>query len=190
MKILRLILVAIYLAVLFYLLIPSGQIPPLPNSYRSIEPGDNGGVKGIVFAYYTNLSREEIRSFYWQAYAHSTLFNIPIPTYLLNHPPEYALQTIIDTIHSNSFEELVQPLRQSLYISGWEPALDKKYQKNDPKAVKIYQFDGQDYKKKVILYQIKSPIGTRLLIYHLVWLLTFVLYKSTRKVVTSSWTNH
>ena len=92
---------------LIYLVYPLPSLPDLPNSVKSNLPGDTVQISHVT-AYYTNMSRTEVMNFY-KAY-YTGLFRIN-----LNHPPEKAKQVIVDTIPSYYLEEIVLPLKESLY---------------------------------------------------------------------------
>lgn len=135
-----------------YLLIPSPSFPsPLPNSPQSREPGD---VKDLSHkrAYFTNMSRAEVMDHY------SSVFYLPglsvIPKVRLNYPPEEAFTYIDDQTLSNYLEEFVFPLRESLYVNGYEPGPD-----DDQIA-----FEGTPYKAKVTVRYYRSNVFARLLV--------------------------
>ena len=78
-----------------YLIFPSpAPLPPLPNGLKSDEPGDTVQIPGI-YAYYTDLSRQEIISFYQNNYTNSRLFKFPFITYRLNYPPLLQLHLVM-----------------------------------------------------------------------------------------------
>lgn len=158
-------LAIIFVFGLFYLLLPSAPIPELPDSLRSTEPGDSGGVPTILKAYYTNLSRRQVIDYYQKSIDKSPFGRIPFIGYRLNHPPEYALETIIDVIHSNYYEEIVHPLRESLFISGWTLKDDKEYLKSSPNPLTYFVVNGSHYDTKIILHYVTSPLWARLLVW-------------------------
>jgi len=176
-----------YLLLCVYLLLPAPKIAPLPGSLKSVEPGDTGRISNITAAYYTNLSREEIISFYQKSFSQSSFFNVPLITYKLNHPPEYSKEIIIDTLDSSFFEEIVHPFRESFFINGWEPAKDKEYQKSAKKPKIEFIREGKDYNKKVTLFYIKSNPFIRIVIFHLSILAIFSLIYFLRSIFASKW---
>lgn len=158
------ILLAAVALVLIYFLIPSPSVPPpLPDSFRSTEPGDTVEIPGL-FAYYTNLSRSEVISFYQKHYSRSSFLDLPLLNYRLNHPPEYALVVIRDTIHSSYFEEIVLPLRESYYISGYEPRNDP-FKKESERPSEGFKIEGRQYQAKVIVFPVRSHPLARLFIF-------------------------
>lgn len=153
-----------YFAGVFYLLLPPPSIPDLPGSLKSTEPGDTVQIPG-VWAYYTNLSRREAINFFKNSFHRSSFLNIPLPTYILNHPPEYARQTIRDTQQSNFYEEIVHPLRESLFVNGWIPSEDKVYLAKSQKPITTFIIDGQVFSAKITLYYVSSSVWARLLVW-------------------------
>jgi hypothetical protein len=138
--------------IIIYLTIPGPQeLPPLPQSIKSTEPGDTIQIPGIS-AYYTDLSRQEVISFYQKNYSNSSFLNIPFLTYRLNHPPEMSKDLIRSTQQSSYLEEMVHPMRESLYVSGFE-------WENDPFTIVEKRpknrtiINGHTYKAKITLIQ-------------------------------------
>jgi hypothetical protein len=186
-KILYFLFAILYILFLVYLLLPSPAIPPLPNSYQSTEPGDTGDIPGVVAAYYTNLSRQEVTEFYQKSFSRSPFLKAPLITYKLNHPTEYSRETIIDTIHSDFFEEIVHPLRESLFINGWTPKKDADYQGGVLNPIFEYEREGKKYASKITLYLIPSSPLLRVIIFHLSLLVLFSLIYLLKLVVSSPW---
>lgn len=165
---------------LLYLLIPSpAEPPPLPDSRKSTEPGDTIEIPGL-FAYYTNMSRQDTISFYRKYFSQSKLFGIPLLTYRLNHPPEYVWEVIRDTIHSSFLEELVHPFRESLYINGYEPENDP-FNKTGQKYAN-FSFDNKEYSMKVIVYRKGSNSLIRLGVFSFALFCFWLILKMARKI--------
>lgn len=157
---LKLILAIVAFLVCFYFLVPSPcQPPPLPQSVKSTEPGDTVEIPGL-FAYYTNLSRDEAISFYERHYTRSSLLSLPLFAYRLSYPPEYAWVAIRDTIHSSYLEEIVIPLRESYYINGYEPAKDP-FKKEGERSGKGFEIEGKEYRMKVTVLPVRSHLFSR-----------------------------
>lgn len=111
------------LLILYYLAIPNPKYPdPPPGSFVSSEPGDTEDP--LRRAFFTNLSREEVVSYYKDAYKIKFL-GFDLPTLRLNHPPEDANNVIKELTRSTFLEEIVYPMRTSFYINGFKPK-DKK----------------------------------------------------------------
>lgn len=163
-NVLRLVAAFFVLFFLAYFLIPSPSVPPpLPDSVRSTEPGDTVEIPGL-FAYYTNLSRSEVISFYQKHYTRSSFLNLPLFAYRLNHPPEYVWVAIRDTIHSSFLEEIVLPLRESYYINGYEPTKDP-FKGEGERPGTGFEIEGAEYQMKVTVLPVRSSLVSRLFIF-------------------------
>lgn len=138
---------------LYFLLPPPPEPPPLPESAKSNLPGDIAEIPDL-FAYFTNLSREEVIGFYQQHYSRSRWLNLPLPGFRLNHPPEYAWVVIRDTEHSSYLEEIVHPFRESFYINGYEPASDPFVEPSQRRGYLEYR--GKQYQAKVTVLPVYS----------------------------------
>jgi hypothetical protein len=176
----------VYLIGIIYLILPSPQIPDLEPALKSTEPGDTVQIPGVS-AYYTNLSRQEAIAFFEKAFAYSSFLNLPLITYRLNHPPEYARETIKNTLQTNFYEELIHPLRGSLFISGWIPGEDEVYLAQTKKPITDFIVEDQHFTAKITLYRISSPIWTRFLIWTGIILAASVLAWFVLKIINSPW---
>lgn len=159
MKNITRIIVVVFLVVAgVYLLVPSpAELAPLPQSLKSIEPGDTYQIPGIS-AYYTNLSRHEVMDFYQKSFSRSRLLKIPLLTYRLNRPPEDAKTIIRSTQQSSYLEEMIHPLRESLFVNGFEWANDP-FTKQESRAKNKMVIDGVEFKSKVtIITQESNPL--------------------------------
>ncbi|MCJ7829561.1 hypothetical protein MUP50_00525 [Patescibacteria group bacterium] len=182
----KIIIAVVYFLGIFYLVLPEPVIPNLPGALKSIEPGDTTQIPG-VWAYYTNLSRREAVDFYKKAFSRSAFLKIPLPTYILNHPPEYARETIIDTLKNNFYEELVHPLRESLFVGGWIPKEDEVYLAKNKKPITEFLVDGQTFSAKITLYHVQSPIWARILVWTGIVVLGLMLISALKNIFLSSW---
>ncbi len=168
----------LYLIGCFYLALPAPQIHPKVVGYRSQEPGDTGQVANVIAAYYTNQSRQEIISQTSRQFKAIILWGkikIPLPTYTLIHPPQYAKTVIRQTHKSWHFVELVHWQRESLFISFWEPEL-----RNVSLHLKGKNYllaNGQKWQRKVTFYYQKSNIFWRELIWTLEIISLVILYQ-------------
>lgn len=176
----------VYLLGIVYLIFPGPIIPNLKPALKSTEPGDTVQIPG-VWAYYTNLSRREAIDFYQKAFSRSSFLGIPLPTYRLNHPPEYARETIRDTLASNFYEELIHPLRESIFISGWIPSEDKVYLAQAEKPITEFLIEGNAYTAKITLYHVESPVWARLLIWTGIVISSLILAWFIVKFIHSPW---
>jgi hypothetical protein len=169
----------IFLFALAYLFLPApAEPPPLPESTKSNLPGDTVEIPHL-YAYFTNLSREEVMAFYQQYYSHSSLFNLPLPSLVLNHPPEYCWVVIRDTEHSSYLEEIIHPFRESFYVNGYEPANDPFLKPGERRPTLIYE--DKEYKAKVLVLPVYSNPLMRIVLF-LTVIVVFVFLK--REVIT------
>ncbi|MBN1263306.1 MAG: hypothetical protein JW991_03025 [Candidatus Pacebacteria bacterium] len=180
-KITRFISGFFYLIGLVYLCLPLGEMPALPDSLKSKEPGDTVEIPGVS-AYYTNLSRYEVLEFYRQNFSRSRLGNLPLPVVVLNHPPEYTREAIRDTVDSTFLYELVHPGRDSLFINGWDPAEDPKFKKNKNLS-QVLKEDNRFWERKVTLRLFSSGTILRLIIFSVAYWLIIGLSKEALKMI-------
>jgi len=185
-RLVPLIFMLIYLVGVFYLVLPEPVIPNLEPALKSTEPGDTTQIPG-VWAYYTNLSRRESVDFYKKAFSRSPFLGISLPTYILNHPPEYARETIRATQQTNFYEELVHPLRESLFISGWIPKEDKVYLRQNKKPITDFLVEGQIFTAKITLYHVQSPIWARVLVWTGIIILAVIISTTLSVIIRSPW---
>ncbi len=185
-KWLKITMAVVYLLGIVYLVLPEPVIPNLPGALKSIEPGDTTQMPG-VWAYYTNLSRREAVDFYKEAFSKSSFLKIPLPTYILNHPPEYARETIRATQQSNFYEEIVHPLRESLFVNGWIPKEDKVYLARSLEPMTEFIIDGQNFSAKITLYHVRSTIWARILIWTGIISLIIMIIMAFRAIIRSPW---
>ena len=184
---LKILIAVVYLLGVFYLITPEPIIPNLKGALKSTEPGDTVQMPG-VWAYYTDLSRREAIDFYKEAYSRSWFLNLPLPTYILNHPPEYARETIKDTLKTNFYEELVHPLKESLFISGWIPKEDKVYlAQHKKKPVVSFLVEGREYPAKITLYHVVSPWWARLLVWTGIMAIIVAIGLIIKSIILAPW---
>lgn len=145
MKLILKILVSLFLfSIIYYLLLPSPAFPPPPpGSLQSQEPADTESI--YRRAYFTNLSRQEIMDFYEKQ------FFGPIQ-YRLNYPPEEAYTHIRDQTQSSFLEEIIHPLRESLFVNGFVPT----------KPTEQINRNGVHYLNRVTVRYVPSHPVTRL----------------------------
>ena len=122
---LRIIYIAFSILLLIYLLLPAptkvDEFSALPDSLKSDEPGDTIQQPNIA-AYFSNFYREDVIPIYIADFKDKfKFFGIRVPFVRLNHPPEYASVVVRPVVQSYYLEEFVHPLRESLFVSGWEP---------------------------------------------------------------------
>lgn len=149
-KIIYLLFVLVFVG---YLSLPNFDFPaPLPDSLQSNEPADTETL--LRRAYFTNYTREEVMDHYYKQIEKSSFFDVPLPTYRLNYPPEEAQTIIRDQTRSTFLEEIVHPFRESVFVNGFEP--------KDPKDT-IF-IDGRLWRQKIIVRYIPSNLFVRLAI--------------------------
>ncbi|MCS7091823.1 MAG: hypothetical protein NZM26_00515, partial [Patescibacteria group bacterium] len=136
----------------FYALLSIPSFPPPARDFlQSEEPADVE--TPLRKAYFTNLTRAEVIEHYNQVYKNK-FFGFSFPNVRLNYPPEEAQTIIRDQTRSTFLEELVHPLRSSLYINGFEPKEEK-----DKIIV-----NGQDWRQKVTVRYVPSPAPARVIV--------------------------
>lgn len=167
---------------LVYLILPGpssiDSFSGLPGSLKSIEPGDTVQVPQVA-AYYSTLYRLDVMSFYLSQF--KDLIAVPLPPLRLNFPPEYAYTAIKDQTRSTYLEEIVYPLRDSLFINGFEPF----YQNGQPKypgATDIVVDDVFFHSKATLRYY-GSPVWIRIVVWVGINFSFVLLWKVSRKIL-------
>jgi len=121
-------IIYLFFSLLFviYIVLPTNGFPePPPDSIQSQEPADTE--TALRRAYFTNFNRAEVMDYYAQQFAKMSLFgfSVSIPGIRLNYPPEDSQTLIRDQTRTSFLEELVHPLRESVYINGFVPTQPK-----------------------------------------------------------------
>ena len=173
----------LYLLGAVYLLSPSPQLPDLDGGVRSDEPGDtwqNPDQK----AFYTNRTRSEVIPQMQQKFS-TEIFGITIPSYRLNYRPEESYQYIRDQVKSYYLEEIVYPLKESLFVSGWEPTNTPEFRHllgiDKPQVT----FKNVTYLSKVTLRPVSSSPWARLLVWALIFPSSYVTYLSLKRSISA-----
>lgn len=179
------ILAFIFIIGLMYLLFPGPEsitdIPALPDSIKSDEPGDTYQNSNIA-GFYGDKRRKFVTQFYQKSFEKLNFGGFPLPSIRLNHPPEEAYQYIRDQQRSTYLEQYLYPLRGYLFVSGYEP-FNESGQKYNSSSYLLSFKDGI-YTTKVTIRYYPVPLINRLLIYSLYWialLLLFYIIKAVRK---------
>lgn len=155
-----------------YLLLPNPTFPSqLNESLQSNEPADVETT--LRRGYYTQDFRNTVMDHYTSQF--SSIENIIIPTYRLNYPPEESQTFIRDQTRSTYLEEIVHPMRESIFISGFEPKLAKD----------TININGIHWNSKVIVKYIPSNIIIRLLIGLFTMIIISLLYLEYRNYFVS-----
>jgi hypothetical protein len=106
-----------------YMVSPIPDFPDPPQGFlQSDEPADTESK--LRRAYFVNQNRNEVIKHYRQEFK-NTFFAMNLFVIGLNHPPEYASLLIRDQTRSTYLEEIVIPLKASIYINGFEPKEEK-----------------------------------------------------------------
>lgn len=141
----KIIYIVFSLIFLFYLCLPNPTFPfPPSDALQSNEPGDTETT--LRRAYFTNYTREEVIQHYLGQLKESNFYNLPLPTYRLNYPPEEAQTIIRDQTRSTFLEEIVHPFRESVFVNGFEP--------KDPKDAVFIQ--GKIWRQKITVRHSES----------------------------------
>jgi hypothetical protein len=139
-----------------YLVLPNPPFPkPPPDSLQSQEPADLESP--LRQSYFTNFTRDQVISWYENQFNQLSFLGLKLPTLLFNYPPEEAQTLIRDQTSSTFLQELVHPLRESIYINGFKPPSDK----DEP----IFFVGGKHWVQKIIIRSVPSPMWARLVIF-------------------------
>lgn len=151
---------------------------PLPSSVKSKLDGDVWQVPNIV-AFFSNSYRTENVLFYSKDYQQlSRFFFSPIR---INHPPEFAYTAIKPYTDSTYLEEFVYPLRDSLYVNGFEPFYEdgqSKYWGAIPFLV-----DGTNWQTKTTLRFHPSSVFARIVLWFGISLSIYLLFIMTKRIL-------
>ncbi len=170
----------IYLLGIAYLLLPSPSIPTVPNSFQSDEPGDTVQHPDQP-AYYTDLSRGQVMNHLQNEFS-IKFAGYQIPTYRLNYRPEDSTQYVREQLLTYYLEEIVYPLRESLFVNGWNPRLS-------PISAPLFdiQYDrwamireGKEYQSKVTLRGYHSSSLIRLLVWTSLFPVGYLIFKQSQ----------
>lgn len=151
---------------------------PLPNSDKSTLEGDTIQIPNVS-AYFSNNFRDFVVSFYLKNYQEKSYF--PFPPLRLNHPPEYSWTAIKKHTDSTYIEELVYPLRDSLYVNGFEPF----YSDGTPKfwGSTSFEVDGHSWFTKTTLRFYPSNPLIRIFVWFGISLSIFWIYKLGKNIL-------
>ena len=149
-----------------YLLLPNPTFPePPPDALRSNESADTE--TPLRRAYFTNYTREEVMIHYKDQFEKPLIFGIFLPSYRLNYPPEEAQVIIRNQTRSTFLEEIVHPFRESVYINGFKPSLQKD-------AIFI---EGKDWYQKITVRFVPSNSLARVAVAVLALVLVAIVVK-------------
>lgn len=156
------------------------QFKALPDSDKSTLEGDTIQIPNVA-AYFSNNFREFVVPFYKSDF--ESLNNLPFPPLELNHPPEFSWKVIKTNTDSTYLEELVYPLRGSLFVNGFEPF----YQDGTPKFWGATKFEIPPNKwfTKTTLRFFPSPLVVRIFVWLGITISIFLLYKLWKEILIS-----
>lgn len=161
-KIFKTLFFLVSILLLIYVSFPSPEFPnPPPDALQSREPADSE--TSLRRAYFTNLTREEVINHYKKEFNK----NFKIYTPRLNYPPEEAQTIIRDQTMSTFLEEIVHPLRESIYINGFKPI-------NEKDTIII---EDKIWRQKIIIKYVPSSLWIRIFVLGLTIAATFVLMR-------------
>ena len=187
MKILKIFCIVLFIAGLIYVAIPVPSsvtvFPPLPTSTKSNLDGDTWQNPNLV-AYLSDFRRGYITNFYKDYFTKIHIFGFIIPPVSLNHPPEYAYKYIRDQQESTFLEEYVYPLRESLFVNGYDPLVEGIMIKGQLSFMSVHVMYKEQFfdTKTTIRYYPSNPIF-RVLIYLGIWGLSIALWKLYSKAI-------
>lgn len=166
-----------YIAGLVYLVLPTPPVPDLPNSLISDEPGDtyqNPNTK----AFYTNSNRQETLGYYETNYR-VRLGSFAFPVLRLNYRPEDTATYVRKYVDSQFLEEIIHPLRESVFINGWNPKLiPENVNKLPAEMEKVVIINrGQKWEWKMTMRWYESNAITRILVWTLIFPLGYLLFR-------------
>ena len=168
-------LILVYLLGSAYLLLPNPVYPDVSSATRSNEPGDtwqNPDQK----AFFTNKTRQEVLQEMQNSFSLAS-----IPSFRLNYRPEESGQFIREQIDSYYLEEIVHPLRESLFVNGWEPQNSPYWRTVEPDKRPSIEIDGVTYNAKIILKPVYSSPLSRIFVWTFIFPLGYLCFKSLKK---------
>lgn len=176
-KIFKVFFIIIFILGTVYLVLPAPKdFPDLPDSIKSIEPGDTTQIANVS-AYYTDIPRKEVVDFYTRYFSKSPFRLIPLLNYRLNQPPERIREVLRSTQQSTYVEEVIHPFRESVFINGFEWDNDP-FTKPERRIKNILKVDGKVYQFKITLFYQESMLWQRLLVFYLSILAIYLLFKA------------
>lgn len=165
-KLVKILFIFFGITLLIYLALPAPVFPKtLWDFESSTEPADQESP--MRRGYFTNLTREQLIDHYAKEFRWGKQFN---------YPPEDAQTLVRDQTHATFLEEIVHPMRESLFIAG-----NKIQSGKEP-----FEIDGKKFNQKVIVKYVDSNIFVRLavgiLTLCLIWILGSECTKTYAKI--------
>ena len=170
----------IYFAGIFYLIQPSPDLPSLADAARSDEPGDTIQHPDQA-AYYTD--RDNRQGILGELQKNFELSQFSLVSYRLNYRPEEVGGLVRDQLRSYYLEEVVHPLRESLYINVLDPAKTPMIDDDKREQAKMY-LHGRFYPVKVTLRPVYSKVAGRLIVWTSIFPALALVYLSLKKSIS------
>jgi len=181
----------LFLVGLFYLFLPGPPVPQLGKNFPSEEGFISQMMGEPVATFYTNQGQEEALSFFQKNYSYSPFLNLPLFTQKINYFPQEANELINDMHRAKNTSflvELRQPGRESLVIKGYGETNPEEISKKDPAKITSFRpEDGKEHHLQITVYQIKTPLGVRILTLCLIFFITPVVLLGITKTVKETW---
>lgn len=169
-------------ALLTYMIWPGpsriSDFKPLPNSAKSTLEGDTIQIPNVA-GYFSENFRDFVVPFYIKDYKSNSHF--PFPPLRLNHPPEYSWVTIKKHTETTYLEELIYPLRSSLYVNGYEILR--------PDGTSVFysvprlEEAGKSWPTKTTLRFYTSNLGVRIIVWAAILFSIVKIYSLGRRVL-------
>jgi hypothetical protein len=160
-KVLLFLISAGFILLLVYVFPKGPEFPnPPADALQSKEPADTETL--LRRAYFTNFTRQEVMDHYKKEFGWGIN---------LNYPPEESRTIIRDQTRSTFLEEIARPLRESIYINGFEP-------KDEKDAINI---EGKPWRQKIIVRYVPSSSLVRIIVVVLSYISTLVLVKEWQR---------
>jgi len=177
----KIALIIFSVSLLIYMLVPGADsitdFPALPDSIKSTLEGDTIQVPNVS-AYFSNNYRDFVIPYYYESYKGNS--SVPFGPLRLNYPPEFAFTAIKDQTQSTYLEEIVYPLKDSLFINGLEPV------EKDGRPRYLgggrFEIDGRFIDTKVTLRFYPSSIPVRILVWFGINLSVLVLLVMSKRI--------
>ena len=152
----------------------------LPNSDKSTLAGDNITQVPNVAAYFSENYREFVVPYYSKIY--QSLNWLPFPPLRLNHPPEYSWTVIKKHTDSTYLEELIYPLKSSLFVNGFEPF----YSDGTPKfwGSSTFGMNDHSWHTKTTIRFYPSSAVVRILVWSGIIISVYLLFQLGKKILT------
>lgn len=179
----------IFLLGLIYIVLPGpssiDDLPGLPGSAKSDLPGDTIQNPNIA-GFYSQFRRNGITQYYKNIFSKMLIPGVSLPIIVLNHPPEAAYKYVRDQQSSTFLEEYIFPLRESVFVNGYEPKMEN-YMKgrieDESYVGHFVKFNGDYYNSKTTLRFYPSNVWVRIFVYVEIWIVLWCMYHLFRRLI-------